>query len=224
MATVFIRTIIIYIILTGTMRIMGKRQIGELEISELIVTFMLSELATIPISDTDIPILYAIIPICLLLSIEGMLSFITVKVPLFKKIVYGKPSILIADGKLDQKELVRQRIELSELLCAIRQNGIASLDQVSYAMLEENGKISVFQKESHSPATPTELGINTEEDGIALPLIMDRRVIRENMEKRGWDDARLQRELRSRRLDLSGVFLLSVDSGENIYIIRKEKK
>ena len=224
MVTVFIRTIIIYAILTGTMRIMGKRQIGELEISELIVTFMLSELATIPISDTEVPLLNAIVPILLLLSIEVMLSFITVKLPFFKKMIYGKPSILINEGKLDQAELSNQRIELSELMVAIRQSGVASLEDVHCAILEENGKISVFPKAAMAPATPKQLGITGEEDGIGLPIIMDRRIIKENLTLRGWNDFRLERELSSRHLRLEEVFLLSVNDAGKIYIIKKERK
>lgn len=224
MVTVFLRTIIIYIILTCTMRIMGKRQIGELEISELIVTFMLSELATIPISDTEVPLLNAIVPILLLLSLEGMLSFLTIKIPLFKKAIYGKPSILIKEGKLDQKELSKQRIELSELMCSIRQSGIASVEDVYYAILEENGKLSVFPKASAAPATPKQLCIEAIDDGVGFPIIMDRRIINENMKLRGWNKSRLDKELSSRKLTLEDIFLLSVDDNEKIYIIKKERK
>ncbi len=224
MITVFLRTIIVYIILTCTMRIMGKRQIGELEISELIVTFMLSELATIPISDTEVPLLNAIVPILLLLSLEGMLSFLTLKIPIFKKAIYGKPSILIKEGKLDQNELKKQRIELSELMCSIRQSGIASMEDVYYAILEENGKLSVFPKSSVAPATPKQLKIDVTDDGVGLPVIMDRRIIKENLKLRDWNEFRLERELNSRKLKLEDVFLLSIDDNENIYIIRKERK
>lgn len=224
MITVFLRTIIIYIILTCTMRIMGKRQIGELEISELIVTFMLSELATIPISDTEVPLLNAIVPILLLLSLEGMLSFLTLKIPIFKKAIYGKPSILIKEGKLDQNELKKQRIELSELMCSIRQSGIASMEDVYYAILEENGKLSVFPKSAAAPATAKQLKIDAIDDGVGLPVIMDRRIIKENLKLRGWNEFRLERELNSRKLKPEDIFLLSIDDNENIYIIRKERK
>lgn len=224
MVTVVIRTVIIYIILTLTLRIMGKRQIGELEISELIVTFMLSELATTPISDTNVPLFNGIVPIILLLSIEGMLSFITVKVPLFKKLIYGKPSILIHNGRLDQAELRNQRIELSELMCAVRQSGIRSLSDVFCAILEENGKISVFSKATKDALTPEQANITAEDDGVGLPLIMDRRIIKENMHLMGWSDSRLQKALSSRNLTLKDVFLLSADLKGNVYIIKKERK
>lgn len=223
MVTVLLRTIIIYILLTVTMRIMGKRQIGELEISELIVTFMLSELATIPISDTEVPLLNGIVPILILISLEGILSFLTLKIPLFKKAVYGKPSILIKEGKLDQKELKNQRIELSELICAVRQSGIPTLEDVNYAILEENGKLSIFPKTATAPSTPKQLDLNVTDEGVGLPIIMDRRIIKENMRLRGWNEFRLEKELSSRKLSLKDIFLMSVDDNGQIYIIKKDK-
>ncbi len=224
MVTLLIRTLIIYALLIFALRIMGKRQLGELEVSELIITFMLSELATVPISDTEAPLLNAIAPILLLLSLEGMLSFLTMKLPLFKKIIYGKPNILIYEGKINQKELSRERIELSELVCAIRQNGIGSVEDVNHAILEENGKISIFPKADAAPVTPEQLKGNTDDEGISLPIIMDRRVIEENLKLRGWSHSKLDMELSSRRLKVEDVFLFSVDDCQNIYIIKKERK
>lgn len=224
MITLLIRTLIIYALLILALRIMGKRQLGELEVSELIITFMLSELATIPITDTEVPLLNAIAPILLLLSLEGMLSFLTMKLPLFKKIIYGKPNILIYEGKINQKELSRERIELSELICAIRQNGVASVEDVNHAILEENGKISIFPKADVAPVTPKQLKGNTDDEGISLPIIMDRRVIEENLKLRGWSRSRLDKELSSRRLKIDDVFLFSVDDCQNIYVIKKERK
>jgi len=224
MITLLIRCVIIYVFLTISLRMMGKRQIGELEVSELIVTFMLSELATIPISDTEVPLLNAIIPILLLLSLEGILSYLTIKLPTIKKLIYGKPNILIFEGQLSQSELKNERIELSELMCAMRQNGIASIEDVNYAILEENGKISIFPKSNAAPATPDYLNGKTEDQGIALPLIMDRRIIKENLRMRGWSRVRLEKELSDRRLTLQDVFLFSIDDCNNIYIIKKERK
>ncbi len=223
MITVVFRTVIIYIILTVAMRIMGKRQIGELEISELIVTFMLSELATVPISDIEAPILNAIVPILILLSFEGILSYLTVKIPLFKKAIYGKPSILIKEGIIDQNELAAQRIELSELMCAIRQSGISAIENVFYAILEENGKISVFPKASEAPVTPSQLKRDVKAEGVGLPIIMDRRIIKENMKLRNWDEKLIHKELKNHKLTLEDVFLLTVDDLGHVYIIKKEE-
>jgi uncharacterized membrane protein YcaP (DUF421 family) len=145
------------------------------------------------------------------------------KLPLFKKIIYGKPNILIYEGKINQKELARERIELSELVCAIRQNGVASVEDVNHAILEENGKISIFQKADAAPVTSEQLKGKTADTGISLPIIMDRRVIEENLKLRGWSHSKLERELSSRKLTIEDVFLLSVDDCQNIYIIKKER-
>lgn len=224
MITLLIRCVIIYVFLTITLRMMGKRQVGELEVSELIVTFMLSEFATIPISDTEVPLLNSIVPILLLLSLEGMLSFLTMKVPALKKLIYGKPNILIYEGKLNQNELQNERIELSELMCAMRQNGVASVEDVNYAILEENGKISIFPKADAAPVTPEQLNGKKEDCGVSLPFIMDRRIIKDNLKLRGWSQLQLEKELSDRRLKLSDVFLFSIDDCGNIYIIKKERK
>lgn len=224
MITLLIRTTIIYIFITMAMRVTGKRQIGELEVSELVVTFMLSELAAIPITDSSLPLLNVIAPILLLLSYEGIISYLTMKIPIFKKLFYGKPNILIYEGKLNQKELRRERLELSELLCTIRQSGISSIADVHYAILEENGKISVFPKTSSAPVTPKQLDLEPKEDGVSLPIIMDRRIIKENLLLRGWSRERLEHEIAKRGLQLSDVFLLSVDDANNVYIIRRENK
>ena len=223
MAIVFLRTVIIYLILTSSMRLMGKRQIGELEVSELIVTFMLSELATIPISDSELPLLNAIVPIFLLLSLEVIISFCALKIPFLKRAIYGKPNILIEKGVLDQKELSRNRISLGELMCAARQNGIASLEDVYYAILEENGTISIIPNTSCAPVTPKIAKLTYTEEGISLPIIIDGKIIEENLPRRNLSEDSLSALLSSRRLTADEVFLLSVNDEGSIYIIRKDE-
>ena len=146
MATVLLRTIIIYFVFIIAIRLLGKRQVGELEISELIVTFMLSELATVPIQDPSIPISYAFIPLVILIAFEVISSFLVTKSKLFKKMIIGNPSYVINKGKLDQKELERLRMSLPELLGELRLKNVGDISNVDYAILEENGKLSVFEK------------------------------------------------------------------------------
>lgn len=224
MITVYFRTFIIYAVLIFAMRLMGKRQVGELEVSELTVTIMLSELAAIPITDRDIPLAYGIVPVLLLLAAEVMISHALIRFPIIKKLLAGKPSILIRDGKLDQKELYRQRFGLSELLSSLRQCGIGSISDVSYAILEENGKISAFPKTADAPATPKQLSVEVSEEGIDHALIIDRRIIPENLSLSGWSEKRLVAELSQRKLELSQIFLFSVTDGGDITVIVKEKR
>ena len=150
MITTLIRTIIIYFVLILTIRLMGKRQIGELQLSELIITFLLSEIASVPITDRSASISDAIIPITYLLLIELAVSYLLMKNNFLRKLFVGTPSVLILRGKLIQRELKKNRIEIEELLAAMRQNGCISINEVRYAILEENGIISIIPMQKHA--------------------------------------------------------------------------
>lgn len=225
MATVLIRTVIVYFALIVMLRLMGKRQIGELEVSELIVTILLSELAAVPITDKDTPLLFALAPSLLLLSLEVILSCVLLRFPKIKTLLAGKPSIVIRGGVLDQKELARQRTGISELLASLRQNGVSDIGDVEYAILEQNGKFSVFPKAPRGGVTPEQLGITPEEPGIAHALIIDRKIIGENLTLAGWNRNRLEQALRKKHLTAKDVFLFSVnDAGDTTIIIKETKK
>lgn len=222
MLTVFIRTVLIYFILVVSMRLMGKRQVGELQLSELTVTILLSEIAAAPLTDKNIPLAYAVCSILLLLSVEVILSYILLHHPAVKTVLTGKPSMLIRRGVLDQRELERQRLCLSELLCALRQKGIADIADVEYAIMEENGQLSVFPKAESSPLTPKTIGRKAREDGISHALIIDRVIIQKNLDTVGWSREKLNKELSARKTKLSDVFLLAVDDRGGITLILKE--
>jgi len=224
MITVFARTLLIYLILMVSMRLMGKRQVGELQLSELIVTLMLSDFAATPIYETDIPFAYAVIPILLLLSIEVILSFIILRSPRLKNLLGGKPSLIIRKGKLDQKELSRQRMCLSELIGSLREQGISDIGDVEYAILEENGKLSVFEKASKKPPSAEDAGIDVCERGISHSLIIDRVIITRNLEAAGWSLSRLRGELQRIKKSESDILLFSVDDSGKTTIIYKEEK
>ncbi|MBR6676060.1 MAG: DUF421 domain-containing protein [Clostridia bacterium] len=224
MVTVFIRTLLIYFILIISMRLMGKRQVGELQLSELIVTIMLSDFAATPIYETDIPFSYAIIPILLLLSVEVILSFIILHAPKLKILLGGRPSLIIRKGILDQKELARQRMCISELISSLRQQGIADINNVEYAILEENGKLSVFEKAEKKPPSAECSGIDICEPGISHSLIIDRNIIARNLENAGWTEGHLKDELRKLQKSPRDVLLFSVnDCGETTIIYKEEQ-
>ena len=224
MITVFIRTIIIYVFLIAAIRFSGKRQVGELEPTELIITMMLSELASYPILDKDIPLSYAIIPITLLLCTELIISYVSLHSPTFKSLIAGKPSYIIMNGKLSQKELSRQRLCLSELLCALRQNGISDIADVDCAVLEESGKLSVFLKPEKAPITPERLGVPSERSDVAHLLIIDGRVSKDSLKNSGWTLSRLDGELKNRGIKTKDVFLFSLSADGEILIIPKENQ
>ena len=150
MVTILIRTLIVYFSLIATMRFMGKRQLGELEISDLVTTLLLSDIATLPITNTDIPLSHALIPILTLTSLEVVLSGLLLKIPVFKKILSVRPAILIRHGKPDCAAMASVRVSAEELLSQLRQKDIADPSEVEYAILEPNGQISIVKKASHS--------------------------------------------------------------------------
>lgn len=224
MATVFFRTIIMYVLVIAAIRLMGKRQVGELEVSELVITFMLSELAVLPISDKKIPILQTLIPIITLLSAEVILSFATSKSALCKKIFLGRPSVIIKKGVLNQKELSRLRMSTSELLSELRLKGASSISEVEYAIIEDNGQLSVIKKENYSPVTPDFEGKNAEEKGISHGVIIEGKIYRENLNMSGKSENWLRAQLSKRKVQIKDIYLMTVDDNGNVFIITKTKE
>ncbi|MBR6682205.1 MAG: DUF421 domain-containing protein [Clostridia bacterium] len=220
MFTLFFRTIITYVILIGAIRLMGKRQIGELEISEFVITMLLSELAAMPIADNSIPVVYSLVPIIILLSIEVIISFIAVKSRKVKKIIGGTPSIIINKGVICKGEMEKSRINLDELLCQLRIKNIADISDVEYAILEENGQISFIQKMHARPVSLGDLDIAPVEKGITHTLVVDGEISDFNLRlvkrSRRW----LLGEIKKRKCRLKDVFLFTLDDAGNINFIK----
>ena len=222
MVTLIVRTIIIYILLLSAIRLMGKRQVGEFEVSELVITFMLSELAVMPIANTTVPVVNAIVPVVLLLSLEIVFTLLTSKSAFCRRIMLGKPNIIIKKGKLDMKELSRLRLSVAELMSELRLKGVSSLDEVDYAIVEDNGQLSVFKTAATSPVTPSDIGKPAQEKGIAHCVISDGRVSASGLKDACRDRAWLDSELTKRSAAVLDVCVMTVDDGGNILIILKD--
>ena len=222
MLTILLRTIIIYILLIGTMRLMGKRQLGELEISELVTTLLISEIAALPIGDPTIPVIHAIIPLITILTLEITLSIILLKCPRLKNVASSRPSMLIRHGKLDQAEMRRIRISIDELISEIRQAGFSSFAEIDYAVLEQNGKISVIPRKSTQPPTAADLGLPIKEAGIVHALIEDGVINRYNLELLSLENEWLKARRAERALSQREVFFLGIDDGGSLYWIERE--
>lgn len=220
MYTLFLRTIITYILLVGAMRLMGKRQLGELELSELVITMLLSELASIPIADNTIPLTFSIIPIIILITLEVIISFLSIKSRNLKKIIGGSPSIIIDKGRLCKKEMEKVRFGLDELMSQLRLKDISDISDVQYAILEENGQISVIPKEYARTATLSDLKISKPEKGIVHTIVADGQISDFNLRLIGRDRKWLFAKLKKEKCTLSDVFLLSVDDAGKINIIK----
>ncbi len=209
MASIFARTFIIYIILAFALRLMGKRQIGELEVSELVSTLLISEIAALPIADPDIPLLNALVPILFIFSLEIIISSLKNKSEKLKKIVEGEPVFLISKGKIKESALKKNRLSVNELLCEARLQGIGDISDVYYAILEQNGQIS-FIKRGY-------------DEKIALPLIIDGEIKEETLSQSGITKKRLLREIKKRSLTPENIFLMTADEEENLNIYIKEE-
>ena len=223
MTTIFIRTLIVFIILIIAMRIMGKRQIGELEVSDLVTTLIMSEIASLPITDHEIPIMHAIVPIFTILFLEILVSVILTKFPHLKNLVSSRPSLLIAQGKINQKELAKVRLSLDELLSELRQKNVSDINEVEYAILEQNGKITVISKAMFKQPTAEQLGLNPKETGIVHILISDGRINEYNLSEAGISKAELKERLSQKDMRLKDVYLMTVDDSGKTNIIEKER-
>ncbi len=221
MLTIFIRTIILYFTLIVTMRFMGKRQIGEVQISEFIITIMLSEIAATPILDQSVPLLHAIAAIVLLLSVELLVSYLLIKSSRLKHLICGTPSILIRRGELIQKELKKNRVDVEELFSELRQKGYAALSDINYAILEENGQLSVFPYTEKAPATAHDLSLTPDETGIDHLCVADGKILEDSLRIIGWTKEQLEMEIRKRNLRLADIFILTIDDKNNLRIIPK---
>ena len=222
MSAIIVRTTLLYVLTTVLFRLMGKRQVGELEMSELITTLLLSEIATLPIDDPNIPLLYAVIPILLLVCFEILITFAKTRCNLLKRVFESEPIVLIRRGELCEKELSRMRITVDELISECRLQGIGSTEDVEYAILEQNGKLSVIPKSSKSSITPSDVGIKTEERGIMHPLIVDGSYHKEGIKLAGLDREAVDRLCIKRNLSPKAILLLGIDDGGHVTLVKKE--
>lgn len=225
MATAFARTALLYIILMAGLRLMGKRQLGELEPIELVLTLLISDLAVVPMQDFGIPLLNGLVPIATLLSMSMLLSFFSLHSIRFRRLVCGNPTTLIKDGVIQQDAMRRNRFTLDELLEELRSQGVTDLTTVKYAVLETNGQLSVLLYPAEAPATPRQLGRSVPDD-VFLPtvLINDGRVMRSGLRERGLDEGWLDAALRRHgRASASEVLLLTVDGAGKVLCVGKEE-
>ena len=222
MTTIFLRTILIYTLLSCIMRLMGKRHIGELEISELVGTLILSEIATVPIDNPDVPLSFALVPIITITTIEIVMSVILIKFPKLKNLVSTRPSPLIENGVINQKELTRSRISIEELISELRQQGITDIKEVNYVVLEQNGKISVILKDAFKQPNMSDLQLKIDEKGITHILISNGYVNDYNMKKHNKSIDWLKQKAAEHHCLPQEIFLLLIDDSGNTYLVKKE--
>ena len=225
MAIIIIRTGVIYFALLLAMRLMGKRQLGEMELSEFVVASLIADLASHPLQDIGIPIINGLVPIFTLFSFEVLIAGLSLKSIRLRTLLFGRPSVLVTRGIVDQREMHKNRFTVDELMQELRKQGMFDLSQVEYAILETDGRLNVIPFPAALPPTAEQLKVEVPDAGSALIVISDGRVISSNLKKLGYDKNWLQEELRRKgSKEPKDVYLMTVNHGGQSYIAEKEKK
>ena len=218
----YIRTVILYLILILVIRLMGKRQIGEMEPAEFVVTMLVANLAAIPMQDGGIPLLTGLIPILTVLGVELVLSFLMLRSGWLRRLFCGQPVLLIDEGKLLQGNLRLTRVTLEELLGKLREKDILDLSQVQYAILETDGEVSVFPYARFQPPCARDLGIQARENAMPIVVVEDGRLLEENLVKSGKTREWVLETLAGHGASLQSTLILTVDAAGKSLFIGKE--
>lgn len=222
MLQTFIRTIVMYSLLIVSMRLMGKRQVGQLEPNELAIMIVISELAALPMQDDEMPLYLGILPVVTLVALEILLSFAALKNIRLRRLFSGKANILIRNGKLQRKEIKKSRQTIGEVMEALRIKGTTDLSMVQYAIMETNGQLSLILYPEHQPATAGQLGVKEESKGMPLVVLNDGRWIDKNIQRLGLTREFVQNELARRgSADLEQVYAVIVDELKHVYVAGK---
>lgn len=225
MGIIFFRTFIIYIALLIAMRLMGKRQLGELELSELVITVLISDIAAHPLQDIGIPLMNGLLPIIILLCCELIISGVIVKSNRAKEFLCGKPSFLIVNGVINQKEMKKNRFSPDELAEELRTQSILDISLIKFAILETDGRLNIVLFPSERPVTAGQMSIQTKDSGYPVIVINNGKIVEKNLQLCGRDEGWLQNELSVRKIkDVKDVYLMSVNSAGQIYFAQAEGK
>ena len=219
----YTRTIILYLILIAVIRLMGKRQIGQMEPAEFVVTMLVANLAAIPMQDGGIPLFSGFVPIVTVLGVELVLSALSMKSIPLRKLLCGKPVILIEDGNILQKNLQKTRITLDELMGHLREKDVLDLKAVQYAILETNGNLSVFPYPKEKPAPAKDAGIPVGEQSLPIMVVSDGILLEKNLPIVRKDKAWVDQILQEKNATMAETWLLTVDGQDNILFYRKEE-
>ena len=222
MAITLVRAIIIYIFITVSVRVMGKRQVGELNPQELVITILISAVATVPLEDNGMPLANSLIPIGIFISLEIINSALSMKSIKFRNIIQGKPIFVIRNGEIQQKELTRLRYTMDDLVDCVRQAGVFDISQVENAIVETNGVISVQKKSEFSPITPSAAGIKTDKADVPITVVLDGKAVE------GYysnitvieDEIRLNAVINGEQIE--NIMLMNISQNGNVYIVKKE--
>ena len=223
MAIVICRTLIVYFALLLTMRLLGKRQLGEMELSEFVLGALIADLAAHPLQDMGIPLINGLVPILTLFCCEVLIAGVTMKHIRLRSAFFGKPSMLIANGQIVQQEMHKNRFTLDELMQELRSQGSTDISKIEYGILETNGKLNILPYPAEIPVTAAQMGVKARDGGYPTIVISDGRILEANLAHMGLDRRWLDERLRERNTgSAEEVFMMTVNKAGQIYFARKE--
>ncbi len=221
---IFFRTIFIYLVVLVLIRLMGKREVGELSAFDLVVAIMIAEVAVFPMEELDTPLYIGIVPVLTLVGAEIFFSFLCLKSQLVRRVINGSPSVIISRGEIMEKEMRKLRYNVNDLLEQLREKDVVDISDVQYAILETSGELSVILKSEKKPLTPSDLNLKVPEEEIPATVIIDGEVQRENLEIMGLDEACLGEKLKKEKgVSISQVLYASLESSGEMYVSLKER-
>lgn len=221
MSIVLIRSLILYILVIFSVRLMGKRQLGELQPSELVITILISNIATLPLEDTDIPLLLGVTPILALVCFEVIISWINLVFPKFRKMISGSPKIIIRNGKTDPETLRELRFSVDDLMMSLREKEVFNLEDVQFAIVETTGNISVMKKQSVDTPDRNDLGLKMKNSDPPQVIVSDGKIITQAVKVMGIEGS-IEKILDSINLKLDEVFIMTADTQGNFFIVDKD--
>lgn len=224
MLVCLIRSLFLYVILIVVIRLMGKRQLGQMEASEFVVTMLVADLAAVPMQDPGIPLLAGLIPILIVLFMELILSTLSYYSITMRKLFCGKPVILMENGKIVQENLKKTRITPDELTELLREKEIIDLTTVKFAILEANGQLSALLYPEHQPLTPADMAVETSKLELPVTIISGGKLLKENLKLLGKDDRWLKNLLKQHSCPVKGVYLLTVEPSGKTYLAIKSEE
>ncbi len=223
MLIIFVRAIFLYILIIFSLRLMGKRQLGELQPTELVITILISNLASLPIENTAIPMIVGIIPIMVLVACELIVSNVALKNRNFRLFLSGRPIIVISEGVVDQKALHKLRFSIDDLMESLRSQGVFDIKDVHYAIVETTGTVSVLQKFEAQTVTPKMINLKGENDSFPIVVISDGKLVEQSLQQYNIPMDWLNKTLKKNKQSLSSVFLMTVDKKLEYYLVPKGK-
>lgn len=219
-----LRAIIIYIFITVSVRVMGKRQVGELDPQELVITILISAVATVPLENNGMPLANSLIPIAIFISLEIINSAISMKSIKYRELIKGRPRFIIRDGKIQQDELKKLRYTIDDLTDAVRQAGVFDISQVANAIVETNGKLSVQKKSQNTPITPKDIGIETDSADVPITVVIDGKPVTEYFGNVKLSESEIKLLAVTNGEQVHNLLVMSVDSNGKVYTVKKEEQ